>query len=130
MNERYLFRAKRLDNGVWVQGAYAYVTFWGDDVIIEQPPAGNGIFCLSRDPVDVDSATVGQCTGLRDKNGRLIFEGDTLKASVKGEIEEVPVCWDHGMWCAGDGEFAYPLADFLAIELEIVGNIHEGWGKA
>ncbi len=69
MNERYLFRGKRLDNGEWVTGYY-YET---PNSYIHVFYQGLGSNCFK-----VDSATVGQCTGLRDKNETLIFEGDIV----------------------------------------------------
>ena len=36
MHERHLSRGKRLDNGEWIYGSYASVSFWGSSVIVEQ----------------------------------------------------------------------------------------------
>ena len=66
INNRFLFKAKRIDNGEWVQGFY-YV-FMGKHYIFEQPFENNNL------THQVDESTICQCTGLRDKNGRLIFE--------------------------------------------------------
>lgn len=71
INNRFLFKAKRIDNGEWVQGFY-YV-FMGKHYIFEQPFENNNL------THQVDESTICQCTGLRDKNGRLIFENDILK---------------------------------------------------
>ena len=71
INNRFLFKAKRIDNGEWVQGFY-YV-FMGKHYIFEQPFENNNL------AHQVDESTICQCTGLRDKNGRLIFENDILK---------------------------------------------------
>ncbi len=71
VNNRFLFKAKRIDNGEWVQGFY-YV-FMGKHYIFEQPFENNNL------THQVDESTICQCTGLRDKNGRLIFENDILK---------------------------------------------------
>lgn len=80
MEDRYLFKAKELDDGEWVQGYYVK----GLDVfenceeahIIFEP---NTMFYSSGETdgwYKVDSSTICQCTGLRDKNGRLIWEND------------------------------------------------------
>ena len=68
INNRFLFKAKRIDNGELVQGFY-YV-FMGKHYIFEQPFENNNL------THQVDESTICQCTGLRDKNGKLIFENE------------------------------------------------------
>ena len=81
MNNRYLYRAKRTDNGEWVEGYYAVI---GEKTVIiekereefydvegEKKSHGNKI-------VEVDPSTICQCTGLKDKNGKLIWENNIV----------------------------------------------------
>lgn len=78
MKDRYLFKAKRLDNGEWVKGALVY-----DDMdklyrIIIELDYSTGT-CITTDKAPrVDASTICQCTGLKDKNGKLIWENDIV----------------------------------------------------
>lgn len=69
MNDRYLFRAKRTDNGEWVKGLLAIM--WGQFHIIN-PNDENTAY-------PIDPYTICQCTGLTDKNGKKIWENDILR---------------------------------------------------
>ena len=71
INNRFLFKEKRLDNGKWVHGSY--YGFMGKHYIFEHPFESNNL------THQVDESTICQCTGLRDKSGKLIFENDILK---------------------------------------------------
>lgn len=87
MKDRYLFRAKRMDNGEWVVGSLVYTDDADDDyktIII--PSVNSNMFTQESCNEDlgfenwykVDQSTICQCTGLKDKNGKLIWENDIV----------------------------------------------------
>ena len=71
MEDRYLFKAKRLDNNYWILG-FLSVNKTGKYFI--RPICGSA---LSSE--EVDKNTICQCTGLKDRNGKLVWENDIIK---------------------------------------------------
>ena len=93
MNERYLFRGKRIDTGQWICGG---LYEWGEGWNI----VGKDIWDKDNETaslIPVIPATIGQCTGLRDKNGTLIFEGDIMSYgsydTSKGVVKWLECAW-------------------------------------
>jgi uncharacterized phage protein (TIGR01671 family) len=94
MEDRYLFKAKRTDNGEWVKGALVYD---GRDKlyrIITEINYSTGT-CLTTDNAPrVDKSTICQCTGLKDENDKLIWENDIIRCKVG----TAKVIWDKSEW--------------------------------
>lgn len=83
MSDRYLCKAKRTDNGEWVEGYYCKrKTGYYDNIGFHEEYKDCIIVSFSDGGitwVDVDSSTLCQCTGLPDKKGRKIWENDIVR---------------------------------------------------
>lgn len=81
-NDRYLFSAKREDNGMWAEGYLIY-----DDRdhlyrIVIDVDYSTGTHIHTESAPRIDNHTICQCTGLNDKSGKLIWENDIIKTPV------------------------------------------------
>lgn len=91
MENRYLFRGKRKDNGEWIQG-YLY-GIWERRYILW------GMINDIPNMVEVDPETVCQCTAMPDKNKKLVFEHDIVWDSDERAFYEIiwkqeDMCWN------------------------------------
>lgn len=85
MKDRYLFKAKRIDNGEWVIGFYVRVN--ESDFIYTGQLIHGGLYTVSKS-FKVDTSTICQCTGLTDKNGQEIWENDIVDyLGRKGKVK-------------------------------------------
>lgn len=130
MEDRYLSKAKRIDNGDWLVGYVVKYGYTGKEKYYIVPSYASDLYSI-----EIDPATICRGTGLTDKNGTLIWENDIVKdeygnlykvfwqnnyykfswVCVKSEIFRLGVEWD----------FLYVPKSF---KIEVISNIFDNKG--
>jgi uncharacterized phage protein (TIGR01671 family) len=120
MKRQIKFRGKRTDNGNWVFGYLTHLTGMHKTCI-----KSDGYYISDeqgRQPIHlVEESTVGQFTGLLDRNGKEIYEGDILEYENRRVSDSNVVAYK---------EWAFMLTNrdgskFFPYRSEVIGNIHD-----
>lgn len=122
MEDRYLFKAKRVDNGKWIIGLYVNCCYPN-----KENETGHFILEYPNKYHEIYTNTLCQCTGLEDKNVNLIWENDIVNLKIGKAI----VIWDKAEWriklikdtiCRKDLHFWINEDDWKG---EVIGNIFD-----
>lgn len=123
MNREILFKAKRIDNGEWVEGQYAYIT----NPLTEDGKPIKHLICNGTNIFNdlIDSDTLCQYTGLTDKNDKKIWENDIVELT---DAEGYFTCkWEEDaarFVMNGDG-LTVNFDNYWSYQTEVAGNIFD-----
>lgn len=120
MKREILFRGKQLSNGEFIEGSLT-VDCHGNCCIyhpLNAPIVGGFQY------FDIDPETVGQYTGIDDREGEKIFEGDIFKIGAEDNIYTVR--FDYGCFLAYEDDVQVGiLAELSTMFIKKIGNIHD-----
>ena len=123
MEDRYLFKAKRIDTNDWILG---FLSMHKTGKYFIRPIDGS-----ASSSEEVDKNTICQCTGLKDKNGKLIWENDIVK-DEHGNLYKA--FWQNNYYqfswiCVRSDAFLigakWDLWSFKSFEIEVIGNVFD-----
>lgn len=121
MKDRYLFRGKRIDNGEWVVGKYVNTCYPGND-----KETGHFIVVYPNEYHEIYTSTICQCTGLKDKNGKLIWENDIVNMRCNGLSGYGTVIYINGCYWIDDKKRGrqYPFSNH-DVKYRVDGNVFD-----
>lgn len=133
MQDRYLFRGKRIDNGEWVEGVPFEIE--GKTVILINDTENllrthyleENMWTSEIYAIEVDPSTICRCTGLKDKHGNLIWENDIV-SYCDCTKEDYVISWEQNKACFEYQQYSCSMMNFdelSSCEVEVVGNVFD-----
>ena len=123
MEDRYLFKAKILDTHDWILG---FLSMHKTGKYFIRPIGGS-----ASSSEEVEKNTICQCTGLKDNNGKLIWENDIMVAHLDDAYPEdetyIRILWYESGFCSKEkgSEDISPIDKFDQEHFEVCGNIFD-----
>lgn len=140
MEDRHLCKAKRIDIGEWVEGvpfeieSKSVMLIKDDENLLRVHYLEENMWSAEIYAVEVDASTICQCTGLTDKNGKLIWENDIVKHYNNSNLPEQ---YDIGVIQWDDIQLRFKRTSTMSEECvcinsscvyEVIGNIFDNPG--
>lgn len=120
--DRYLYKARMTDNGEWVVGYIIRYGHTGKEKYYIVPSYASDLYAI-----EIDTSTICQCTGLKDKNGKLIWENDIVKIN-NSKVNVLITFRDFEIICTIPSEKYYKHRLEYDTEYEVIGNIFDNAG--
>ena len=126
MEDRYLCKAKRTDNGEWVIGYVVKYGYTRKEKYYIVPDYASDLYAI-----EVDPSTICRSIGLKDKNGRLIWENDIVRDKHGNFYKAIwqNDCYQFSWSCVKSDIFLigaeWSLLGFKSFEIEVTGNLFD-----